>query len=215
MALSLEQNKETAVKDSKSAALLNKYLEEAVWLTHSDSMIVANHYLKDFATRPRWEGIKQEDIDARYKENREKMKKFGFKDKAAYYANVRTRDNGKESFIKVGAVLAAAMVAAAVSPEAGGTVLGIGAAYLGSKLVAGTIGDPTTPKELFSTSDYKDLRHEQLALRKLSRHLKKESKAAAKEQYKEEVGKLFAAGYGQPGGGLVQAAMLKKQKAGR
>lgn len=187
MALSLEQKKETAGKDSKSAALLNKYLEEVVELTHSDSMIVANHYLKDFATRPRWEGIKQEDISARYAENKEKMKEYGFRDKAAYYANIRTRDNGKESFIKLGAVMATTLAAAAVSPELGQVVGGIGAAYLGSKMIAGTIGDPTTPKELFSTSSYKDLRHEQLALRKLSRHLAKKEKEEKNSAAKKSV----------------------------
>lgn len=181
MALSLEPKKETAGKDTKSAALLNKYLEEAVWLTHSDSIIVANHYLQDFATRPRWEEIKQEDIDARYKENKEKMKEYGFRDKAAYYANIRTRDNGKETMIKLGAIMATTLVATAVSPELGQVVGGIGAAYLGSKMVAGTIGDPTTPKELFSTSEYKDLRHEQIALRKLSHHLESKALKEAKQ----------------------------------
>ena len=186
MELLLKQSKEAEKKETKSVVLLNKYLKQAVWLTHSDSMIVTNRYLKDFATRPYWEGIKQEDIDARYKENKEQLKEYGFRDKAAYYANIRTKDNGKEAFIKLGAIATATAVTAVISPEAAQVVAGIGVAYLGSKLVAGTIGDPTTPKELFSTSTYKDLRHEQLALRKLSRHLaKKEAKEAKTETVKK------------------------------
>ena len=182
MALSLEQNKGPKSKDAKSAALLNKYLSEAVYLTSTDSIIKTHQWLSDFATRPRWEDIKQEDIDARYKENKEKLKEFGFKDKAAYFANVKCKDGGKESFIKFGAVLAATAVATAISPELGQTVGAIGAAYLGSKLVAGTIGTPTTPKELFSTRDYVDLKHEQIALRKLSRHIERKEIQAMKQE---------------------------------
>lgn len=182
MALSLEQNKEPKSKDTKSAALLNKYLSEAVYLTSTDSIIKTHRWLSDFATRPRWEGIKQEDIDARYKENKEKLKEFGFKDKAAYYANVKSKDGGKEALIKWGAFLTATAVATAISPELGQAVGGIGLAYMGSKLVAGTIGEPTTPKELFSTRDYVDLRHEQIALRKLSRHIEKKEIQAMKQE---------------------------------
>jgi len=176
MALTLNKNENTERNESKSMALLNKYLKEAVWLTSSDTIIGANRYLADFATRPRWEEIKREDIEARQKENKEKMKRFGFRDKAAYYANIKSKHHEKETLIKMGVIAATIIAATAVSPDLGRTVAGISAAYLGSKLAAGTIGEPTTPKELFSTRDYVDLKHEQLALRKLERHLTKKEK---------------------------------------
>ena len=155
----------------KSSALLNKYLDTAVRLTNSDTMIGANRFLSDFATRLEWQKIDRHDVDARYKENKEKLKKFSFKDRAAYYANVKANDEGKEAMIKLGAVMAVTAVAAAVSVDLGRVVGSAGAVYLGSKMAAGTIGSPKNPKELFSTRDYADLKHEQIALRKLYHHL--------------------------------------------
>lgn len=181
MALSLEQNKEPKAKESKSAALLNKYLKEATYLTNSDTIIEANRFLGDFATRPRWEGIKQEDIEAKKKEIKEEMKQYGFRDKAAYYGNIKAGDHMKESLIKLGVVAATAMAAAAVSPELGQVVAGVGMAYVTSKLAARTIGEPDTPKELFSTRGYADLKHQQIALRKLSHHLEKKELEEAKQ----------------------------------
>ena len=91
MPLSLEQNTQTSAKSSKSAALLNKYLTEAVHLTHSDTLFEANRYLSDFATRPRWEEIKREDIDAKRQEIKKELKEYGFKDRAAYYGNIKAK----------------------------------------------------------------------------------------------------------------------------
>ena len=186
MALSLEQNKEPKAKESKSAALLNKYLQEAVRLTNSDTIIEANRFLGDFAKRPRWEEIKQEDIQAKKKEIKEEMKKYGFRDKAAYYGNIKAGDHTKESLIKMGIVAATTVAASAISPDLGQVVAGIGMTYLMSKAAARTIGEPQTPKELFSTRDYADLKHQQIALRKLSHHLEnKELKAAQQNAVKK------------------------------
>lgn len=182
MSLSLEQNTQPSAKSSKSAALLNKYLKEAVHLTYSDTLFEANRYLSDFATRPRWEEIKQEDIDAKRKEIKEDLKKFGFREKAAYYANVRSAPHLRETMVKMGIAAVTTAVATAVSPELGQVVAGAAVAYGMSKLVAGTVGTPETPKELFSTRDYIDLKHSQMALRKLSNHLEKKELNKMKQE---------------------------------
>jgi len=188
MALVLEQKKEAGKKETKSMALLDEYLKDAVAVTNSDSIIKANLWLSDFSKRPRWEEIDQKDIDARYKENKEKLKEFSFKDRAAYYANLKSKDGGKETLIKLGIVMATAVAASAISPEMGQIVAGIGGAYFGSKMVAGTIGEPKTPTQLFSTRDYTDLKHEQIALRKLSHHLfAKETKEIQAEAIKRGI----------------------------
>lgn len=181
MALSLEQKKESKTKETKSAVLLNKYLQEAVSLTNSDTIIEANRFLGDFATRPRWEGITQEDIQARKKEIKEEMKKYGFRDKAAYYGNIKAGEHMKETLIKLGIVAATTMAASAISPELGQAVAGVGMVYIASKVAARTAGEPQTPKQLFSTRDYADLKHQQIALRKLSHHLERKELKEAKQ----------------------------------
>ena len=138
MSLSLEQNTQPSAKSSKSAALLNKYLKEAVHLTYSDTLFEANRYLSDFATRPHWEEIKREDIDAKRKEIKEDLKKFGFREKAAYYANVRSAPHLRETMVKMGIAAVTTAVATAVSPELGQAVAGAAVAYGMSKLIAGT-----------------------------------------------------------------------------
>ena len=128
MALSLENKSETAEKTSKSAALLNKYLTNAVSMTRLDTIIESHKTLSDYAKRSEWDDIKADDVYAKRKEVEKEMKGFGIKDKLAYY---------------------------------------------GSKTAAATIGAPQTPKELFSTRDYVDLKHAQTALKKLESNLMK------------------------------------------
>ena len=182
MSLSLEKNTQTPEKNSKSAALLNKYLTDAVHLTHSDTLFEANRYLSDFATRPQWEGIKPEDIEAKRKEIKQELKEYSFRDKAAYYGNLKAGDHTRETMIKMGIIGTAVVVAAAVSPELGQAVAGAAFAYMGSKVAAKAIGSPTTPKELFSTRDYADLKHAQMALRKLSNYMEKKEIKKMKQE---------------------------------
>ena len=173
MPLSLEQRTETPEKSTKSQLLLNKYLTDAVALTHSDTLIEAHRDLSDFSKRPLWDNIKIEDIEAKRAEIKKELKDFKFTDRAAYYANIKAGEHKRETLIKAGAVLGATLVAAAISPELGKVVGGAAAAYVLSKNMAWLSGTPLTPKELFSTRDNDDLKHAQLALRKLSHRLEK------------------------------------------
>ncbi len=173
MALSLEQKTQSSEKNSKSAALLNKYLTTAVHLTHSDTIFEAHRTLSDYATRPQWEEINPKDIEAKRKEIKEELKGYSLRDKAAYYGNIKAGDHFRETMIKMGIVATAAVVASSISPELGQAVAGASLMYMGSKVAAKAVGAPTTPKQLFSTRDYADLKHAQMALRKLAHRLEK------------------------------------------
>ena len=173
MALALENSKTTSGKESKSAALLNKYLSTAVKLTHGETIIGAHKATSELVNRSGWEEIKREDVEAKRAEVKAELKNYSLKDKASYFANIKAGEHGRETLIKLGVLATAASVAHAVSPEAGIAVGMAAAAYAGAKFAAGAYGEPTTPKQLFSTADYADLKHTQMALRKLSHKLMK------------------------------------------
>ena len=176
MALSLETKTETTEKTSKSAALLNKYLTNAVSMTRLDTIIESHKTLSDYAKRSEWDGISSADVAAKRKEVEKDMKGFGIKDKLAYYGNVKAGEHSRETTTKLGILAAAMVVAAAIDPELSHCVAGAGMAYMASKVGAKMASAPQTPKELFSTRDYVDLKHAQTALKKLESNLiKKEN----------------------------------------
>ena len=173
MALALENSKETSEKESKSAALLNKYLSTAVKLTHGETIIGAHKATNDLVKRSGWDEIKREDVDAKRAEVKAELKNYSLKDKMAYFANLKADEHGRETMVKMGVLATAAVVAHSVSPEAGMAVGMAAAAYVGAKAAAAAYGESETPKQLFSSADYADLKHTQMALRKLSNKLMK------------------------------------------
>lgn len=173
MALALENSKETSEKESKSAALLNKYLSTAVKLTHGETIIGAHKATNDLVKRSGWDEIKREDVEAKRAEVKAELKNYSFKDKVSYFANIKADEHGRETYIKLGVLATAMSVAHGVSPEAGMAVGLAAAAYVGAKIAAKEYGTPNKPKESFSAADYADLKHTQMALRKLSRKLEK------------------------------------------
>ena len=176
MALSLETKTETTEETSKSAALLNKYLTNAVSMTRLDTIIESHKTLSDYAKRSEWDGISSADVAAKRKEVEKDMKGFGIKDKLAYYGNVKAGEHSRETTTKLGILAAAMVVAAAIDPDLSHCVAGAGMAYMASKVGAKMASAPQTPKELFSTRDYVDLKHAQTALKKLESNLiKKEN----------------------------------------
>ena len=176
MALSLETKTETTEKTSKSAALLNKYLTNAVSMTRLDTIIESHKTLSDYAKRSEWDGISSADVAAKRKEVEKDMKGFGIKDKLAYYGNVKAGEHSRETTTKLGILAAAMVVAAAIDPDLSHCVASAGMAYMASKVGAKMASAPQTPKELFSTRDYVDLKHAQTALKKLESNLiKKEN----------------------------------------
>ena len=173
MALALENSKETSGKESKSAVLLNKYLSTAVKLTHGETIIGAHKATNDLVKRSGWDEIKREDVDAKRAEVKAELKNYSLKDKMAYFANLKADEHGRETMVKMGVLATAAVVAHSVSPEAGMAVGLAAAAYVGTKIAAKEYGTPNKPKESFSAADYADLKHTQMALRKLSNKLMK------------------------------------------
>lgn len=173
MALSLENKSETAEKTSKSAALLNKYLTNAVSMTRLDTIIESHKTLSDYAKRSEWDDIKADDVYAKRKEVEKEMKGFGIKDKLAYYGNVKAGEHSRETTTKLGILAAAMVVAATIDPDLSHCVAGAGMAYMASKVGVKMAGAPQNPKELFSTRDYVDLKHAQTALKKLESNLMK------------------------------------------
>lgn len=182
MSLSLETKNKPAVKESKSAALLNKYLTNAVDLTHSDTYLAAHKTLHEYASRDTWNDIKQEDIAAKRAEVKEEMKQYGLKEKAAFYANLRAGEHGRETLIKAGVLAAAVCVANFIEPAAAQAIAGAALLYGASKMTAGTIGESKTPTQLFSSRDYADLKHADMALRKLSSALERKELEAMKRE---------------------------------
>lgn len=192
MALSLENKTESTEKTSKSAALLNKYLTNAVSMTRLDTIIESHKTLSDYAKRSEWESLSSAEVAAKRKEVEKDMKGFGIKDKLAYYGNVKAGDHTRETTTKLGIIAAAMVVAATIDPDLSHCVAGAGMAYIASKVGAQTVGTPQTPKELFSTRDYVDLKHAQTALRKLETRL-------TKKENQEMIQKAIVKGAYMPG----------------
>ena len=182
MSIALETKNNKSVKETKSAALLNKYLTNAVDLTHSDTYIGAHKTLNEYASRDAWNDIEQKDIDAKRAEVKAEMKQYGLKEKAAFYANLRSGEHTRETLIKAGIFAVAACVANAVDPVAGQAIAGAAVLYGASKMAAGTIGESKNPKQLFSSRDYADLKHADMALRKLSSALQKKELDAMRRE---------------------------------
>lgn len=70
----------------------------------------------------------------------------------------------------------------------------------GVKTAVAAATEAKTGEQLKDIAEYSNLKHTQLALKLLKREVLAPEKAAARARYKEEVNKLFAAGYGNPGG---------------
>lgn len=161
-------------KDTESSDLLKKYLKGAVEMTHKSSILQAYSQINDWADKIPFkdlEKIEKKDLDARYKQLEAEKKRYGLKQKAAYFANALAGDHGEEVMLKVGAVFTMVSVATALPPEMFHTAAALGAAYFGSKMAAHVVGDPDNTVEKMSARAYISIKHEQLALRQLAKRL--------------------------------------------
>ena len=151
--------------------IYSEYVENS--FIESDEHFAAHKATNDLVKRSGWDEIKREDVEAKRAEVKAELKNYSFKDKVSYFANIKANEHGRETYIKLGVLATAMSVAHGVSPEAGMAVGLAAAAYVGAKVAAKEYSTPETPKQLFSTADYADLKHTQMALRKLSRKLEK------------------------------------------
>ena len=219
------EEKEAPVGSSATRKLLRAYLENAVVLTKGKSKSDAKHALQDYFEK----ADKKDLLNAPDALDVVKAKEEKLKDKAAS-ASLKTKVNyvSDADIASVSDVVAGGMAAVATVSLApivandpstlGATLFVATTAYMAAKagkLAAAEMSASKTPEEEKSARDYANVKHAQLALKMLKKEIEAPIKAAEKAKRKEEIAQLFAAGYGQPGGGLIQAAMLNKQKAGR
>ncbi|MBR1945441.1 MAG: hypothetical protein IJ846_04020 [Alphaproteobacteria bacterium] len=219
------EEREALVGSSATRKLLRAYLENAIVLTKGKSKSEAKHALEDYFEK----ADKKDLLEAPDALDVVKAKEKRLKDKAAN-ASLKTKVNyasdadiGNVSDVVAGGMAAVATVTVAPivanDPNTLGATLFVATtAYMAAKagkLMAAEMSASKTPEEKKSARDYANVKHAQLALKMLKKEIEAPIKAAEKAKRKEEVAQLFAAGYGQPSGGLVQAAMLNKQKAGR
>lgn len=159
--------------------------------------------------------IKAEDIAKKEAELKARINDASFKEKANYALNVEPR---KERFTSVLELAVTSLPGIALIANAGeqgnltGAVVGMAAvgAAVGGVVAACKIREGLEAKnqsEQKAIDNYFEAKHSLVALKQLKRAIRKEQDSS----YKEEVRQLFAAGYGQPSGGLIQAAKLKNQ----
>ena len=225
--MELQNTKISRSAEEKTATnkLLSSYLERAVALTSGKSKSEAKRLIAEYHKDADKKSLMQapdalKTVKAKEADLKDRAAEFGFKTKLNYVSDA---DIPNVSDVVAGGMAAVATVSlasvvAADPSTLGATLFMATTAYMtakAGKLMAAEISASKTPEQKKSAQDYADVKHAQLALKLLKKEIEAPIKAAEKAKYKDEVNKLFAAGYGQPSGGLVQAAMLKNQKAGR
>ena len=216
---------EAPVGPSATRTLLRAYLQDAIVLTKDKSKGEAKRALKDYFEKADKKALLEapdalDVVKAKEKKLKDKAASASLKTKANYISDADVANLSDIVAMGMSAVAATMVVPlAANDPNAlSATIVAATGAYAISqvgKQVLGEFSASKTPEEKKSARDYANVKHAQLALKMLKKELEAPIKAAEKEKRKEEIGKLFAAGYGQPSGGLIQAAALKNQKTGR
>lgn len=215
-------------KDTKSAALLNKYLSGAVakmdGMTKKDAKKVANKFAAEKA-----EGIQVADVTAKEAEVKEGLKKFGLRETLNYASDAKalSEDVQKsvDTMLVTGVMSVASVLTLAVAttstPEQGATL----GAVAGVVLTAATaerlakaglraVSAPRNEEQARKADEYTELKHTQLALKQLKNVLLAPEREAQKAKDKEMVRQLYASGLGNPGG-MITPVSLAKGKGGR
>ena len=213
---------------SEAKKLLEGYMagakKEIGFVSKDDAYWKATRYAADFYKSGKADTLTTDDVKLMEKQLGKEMKQYGFKERLNYASNTKAKED--TAFISIGLKAAgislAGVVGITVDPELGVPVTMLGYAAVATEAAIRCASWPRDKAEAKKIEDYTDLKHAQLALKQLKRELgfKEAEERAVKraekiDAYKDEVKKLFAAGYGQPSGGLVQnpalAAKLKNQ----
>lgn len=215
-------NIKKADKSKATKDLLQSYLKGAVALTAGKTKTEAKRLIAEYQKNADKEALmgSAEALDIvreQEKALKDRASGYGLKTKMNYVSDADIPD---VSDVVAGGMAAVATVSLApvvvADPNTLGATLFVAtSAYMATKagkLLAAEMSASKTPEQKKNAQDYADVKHAQLALKLLKKEIEEPIKAAEKEKYKEEVNKLFAAGYGQPSGGLVQAAMLNKRQ---
>jgi len=207
----------------ESKKLLEGYMAGAVkeigFVRKGRAETKAEKYAADFYEAGKAEGLTKADVKAMEKQVAKDLKQYGLKERFNYATNVRAaeEDMFKATLGSIGACTlmgaAAAVASVGGQPEVGVGILGATAAIALAKSAAFVVGASNNEEEKRKIEEYTELKHAQLALKQL----KHKFTAAERAQDREEVAKLFAAGYGQPSGGLIQnpVQMAKLKNQGR
>lgn len=212
-------------EENAPTTLLQAYLDGAVALTEgkpkSEAKRMIEEYHKKSDLLEKTQGLlaefKMDVFNKKETELKKKASPYSLKTKVNYASDADFDNFGD---VLAGGLLAVAtpMLAHVISQDPstlGATMFVATAAYMSAKagkMIAADLSASKNDKEKKNAQSYADIKHAQLALKLLKKELKPALREAKKAQYKEEVNKLFAAGYGQPSGGFVQAVALKNQK---
>ena len=214
---------ERPVGDMATRKMLRAYLNGAVQLSSGKSKAEAKKVIQDYYQQADIQALKDSPdalkvVEAKEKNLQEKASSFGLRAKVNYASDADVSDISDVISMGVGAV-ATSMLApiAAADPQAlSATILTAAAAYTvtkAAKTAAAELSASKTPDQKKQAREYATVKHAQLALKLLKKEIEAPLKAAEKAKYKEDVAKLFAAGYGQPSGGMVQMPMTAEAAA--
>ena len=218
MGLSILQSSEKHEVKSESQKLLETYVQGATksigYVYRSEARKKAGEYAKDFYCSDEAKTLTKTDVKAMEKQLNRELKQYGWKERLDYHLNGRAQQEeagSKEDpdildvMKAMRGVLAVGAVGIAVStakllnhqiqdPAVVASFLAI--ATKGVVMMGNTIINDNREQ---AVEKYTDLKHSQLALKKLKREIKKAGRSG-KDALKE-----------QPNAGLIQAARLKNQ----
>lgn len=187
-----------------------------------DAEIKASEYAAGFYKSGKAEGLTAADVKIAEKQVAKEMKGYGVKERLNYAFDGRPTTGFESLLLKYAVLSVGGLAAAATGNETGLATVAAGYAVLTAQTALKLSTFPKTDEQERKIDEYADLKHAQLALKQLRRELnfqeslERDRKIADKiDSYKKQVGQLFAAGYGQPSGGLIQAANLKNMRNGR
>ena len=205
-------------EDNKTYKLLNSYLDGAVALTEGKAKADAKEAIGTYHKQTDMKSFKDSAdalkiIAEKEKDLKNKASSFGLREKVNYASDadvVRLSEVVSMGMASVASSLLAPIVA--TDPNAlSATVLTATAAYATTKIlksVGGQISMSKTPDQQAKAKEYAAVKHAQLALKLLKKEIEAPLKEAKKTEYKKKVAELFAAGYGQPSGGMVHSPMV-------
>lgn len=190
MALELQTTASAAKKDAKSAALLNKYMKGAVKGLKNMTKMEASNEVSKMMEKVDLNDFSLDQVEAKRKEVKDEMKKYGFQEKLNYFSDSHAYEaDPQEATAKT--IVAASTVmlmgvttAIAGSAEATVGVMGLGTAAVIGKATMAWLSRAENADQAKKVAEYADLKHANLALRKLENALiKKECKELTKEAY--------------------------------
>lgn len=207
-------NPNASKKEIQEQAILKKYLCNAVGLAYDedDGKIKAQ-------TAAYSDKIGKETVDKASAQVRREMKEYGLKTKLNDRLGADRIEEAMKPYGKTKRFIAEAFAIAAPAYCTGFAVSmfndtagkAVGGALALNGLLKVAVRHAvlsSTEKEAMDVKKYGELKRIDWALKKLKKEMTSAEKAQKTSAYKNDVGKLFAAGYGQPSGGSVQAPVM-------